>query len=84
MSFEEKPSLPLLVSMGIYVLEPSVLEHVPADQHFDIPELIHRLLAARAPVGCYAYDGFWLDIGRHDDYERAVELWEGNSTTLKG
>jgi NDP-sugar pyrophosphorylase family protein len=70
--YEEKPTLSYTVSMGVYALEPSVRAHVPADRPFDLPDLVHALLAAGEPVGAYPYDGYWLDIGRHDDYETAI------------
>lgn len=70
--YEEKPEIATTVSMGIYVLEPEVLEHIPAGGQFDFPDLVHALLAARLPVGTYGYEGFWLDIGRREDYEQAV------------
>ena len=73
--FEEKPEIVSPVSMGIYVMEPEVLEHIPAEGHFDFPDLVHALLAAGRPVGAYRHDGLWFDIGRHEDYERAAEAW---------
>jgi NDP-sugar pyrophosphorylase family protein len=73
--FEEKPELSTPVSMGIYVMEPDVLEHIPPDQHFDFPDLVQALLDASAPIGGYRHDGLWFDIGRHEDYEQAAEAW---------
>ncbi|MBV8479155.1 MAG: NTP transferase domain-containing protein [Actinobacteria bacterium] len=73
--FEEKPTERLNVSMGIYVLDPRAIEYVPRDRPFDIPDLVLALLAAGEPVGAYPYTGFWLDLGRHEDYEAAVS-WE--------
>jgi NDP-mannose synthase len=73
--FEEKPELSTPVSMGIYVMEPDVLEHIPPDQHFDFPDLVQALLDASAPIGGYRYDGLWFDIGQHEDYEQAAEAW---------
>jgi NDP-mannose synthase len=74
--YEEKPVLDWTVSMGIYVMEPQVLEFIPEGDYFDFPDLVQRLLDADAPVGAFIYDGLWLDIGRHEDYEQAVALWE--------
>jgi NDP-sugar pyrophosphorylase family protein len=70
-AYEEKPTLQYRVSMGIYVLEPAAIAHVPRDRAFDVPDLVQSLLAAGDPVGSCPHDGYWLDIGRHDDYERA-------------
>lgn len=75
-AYEEKPEFSLLVSMGVYVIEPRALDHVPADAHFDFPDLVEALLAAGEPVGTFPFDGFWLDIGRHEDYEQATIAWE--------
>jgi NDP-mannose synthase len=71
LAYEEKPELAFTVSMGVYVLEPDVLEHVPAGRHTDLPDLVLALLAAGLAVGSYAFDGYWLDIGREDDYRQA-------------
>jgi NDP-mannose synthase len=74
-AFEEKPEHVSLVSMGIYVMEPSVLEYVPSEEAFDFPDLVQALLDARQPIGAYRHEGMWFDIGRQDDYEQAVEMW---------
>lgn len=69
--YEEKPEMSYTVSMGVYVLEPEAVERVPAGEYFDLPDLVLALLADGAPVGAYPFDGYWLDIGREDDYRRA-------------
>ena len=74
--FEEKPELPYIVSMGVYVLEPGALEYIKANKRLDLPDLVTRLLKADAQVGAYVYDGYWLDIGRHEDYEKAILEFE--------
>jgi NDP-sugar pyrophosphorylase family protein len=74
----EKPSMDYLASMGIYVLEPEILNYIPAGKYLDLPTLVQNLLKERRPVRCYTFGGYWLDIGRHDDYERAVEKFEQN------
>jgi NDP-sugar pyrophosphorylase family protein len=76
--FEEKPEIVSAVSMGIYVMEPEVLEHIPEKGHFDFPDLVAALLRADAQIGAYRFEGLWFDIGRQEDYERAVTAWNGN------
>jgi NDP-mannose synthase len=76
--FEEKPEIVSQVSMGIYVMEPSVLDHIPVGTYFDFPDLVKALLRAHEPVGAYRFDGIWFDIGRREDYERAVAAWDAN------
>jgi NDP-sugar pyrophosphorylase family protein len=72
LSFEEKPEIPYVVSMGVYVMEPEVLEHIEEGVPLDLPDLVERLLGAGRQVGSYLHEGYWLDIGRHDDYEKAI------------
>jgi NDP-sugar pyrophosphorylase family protein len=79
-AYDEKPELTLDVSMGIYALEPEALEFIPADEPSDFPDLVRSLLLAGKRVGAFPYEGLWLDIGRHEDYAKAVELWERGTT----
>ena len=80
-SIEEKPELPVTVSMGIYVLEPRALEFIPEKGYFDFPHLVEALLAAGEPVGVHVYEGLWYDIGRREDYEEAALAWESAHPT---
>jgi NDP-sugar pyrophosphorylase family protein len=67
----EKPTYDYTVSMGIYVFEPRVLAHIPAGQYLDFPDLVLKLIAAGEKVTGYVFDGYWMDLGRADDYEQA-------------
>jgi len=71
--FEEKPKLPYLVSMGVYIVNRSVLDHVPPGQKYGFDNLMLDMLAHKEPVYVHRYSGYWLDIGRVDDYMRAVD-----------
>lgn len=73
--FEEKPEIAAAVSMGVYVLEPEVLDFIPAEGYADFPDLVMALLHAGRGVSSYPYDGLWFDIGRHDDFQQAVTAW---------
>jgi NDP-mannose synthase len=73
-AFEEKPEISAHVSMGVYVMEPEVLDFV-SDERMDFNELVEALLEAGQPVSSYPYDGLWFDIGRHDDFQQAVTAW---------
>jgi NDP-sugar pyrophosphorylase family protein len=79
-NYIEKPRLSYLVSMGIYVFEPQVLEFIPEEEKFDFPDLMQLLLKKERKVAIYQSEDFWLDIGRPDDYQRAVEEFEKNKT----
>jgi NDP-mannose synthase len=77
--YREKPELLYEVSMGIYVYEPRVLSFVPCDGYLDFPDLVEKLLANGERVGTYHWSGYWLDIGRPEDYQAAVEQFSQKS-----
>jgi NDP-sugar pyrophosphorylase family protein len=70
--YVEKPRTDYVVSMGVYVLEPQALDLIEEGAYLDFPDLVLRAVEAGDRVGSYLYDGTWLDIGRHEDYERAI------------
>jgi NDP-sugar pyrophosphorylase family protein len=74
--FEEKPMHHYLVSMGIYAINRSLLEHVEPDLKYGFDDLMRDMLARGEPVHVDSFGGYWLDIGRPDDYERAIEEFE--------
>jgi NDP-sugar pyrophosphorylase family protein len=74
-AFSEKPEVTSLVSMGVYVMEPKVLELIPAGEAFDFPDLVHALVGAGRSVGVFPFTGYWRDLGRHEDYAAANEEW---------
>lgn len=74
--YVEKPTLEYSVSMGIYLFEPEVLRFVPRGERLDLPDLVLGLLRAGRTVQAYRHRGYWLDIGRHDDYETAIREFE--------
>lgn len=74
--YREKPEMDYLVSMGIYVYEPSVLQHIEKDTYLDFPTLALKLIAAGEKVVGYQSNDRWLDIGRHEDYQLATEEFE--------
>ncbi|MBI4762512.1 MAG: sugar phosphate nucleotidyltransferase [Chloroflexota bacterium] len=73
----EKPTYDYTVSMGIYVFEPRVLEFIPRNVYLDFPELVLKLIAAGEKVVGYPFDGYWMDLGRPDDYAQAAEDFAG-------
>jgi dTDP-glucose pyrophosphorylase len=70
-SLEEKPAIRRLVNRGIYVLEPGVLEHVPANREFPMTALFDALLDAGQPVAVFNFEDSWLDVGAPEDLRRA-------------
>jgi NDP-sugar pyrophosphorylase family protein len=71
--FDEKPTTRYEVSMGIYALSREILSFVPAGKAYGFDTLMRDLLAARRRVRVKQFGGYWLDIGRADDYMRAID-----------
>jgi NDP-mannose synthase len=76
LDYDEKPEIPYVVSMGIYIATPEILDHIPSGVRFDLPDLVMELIDRGLPVGSFMTDAYWLDIGRHDDYEQAIADFE--------
>ncbi|MBI84872.1 MAG: nucleoside-diphosphate-sugar pyrophosphorylase [Planctomycetaceae bacterium] len=75
-NYTEKPTLYYPVSTGIYCFRAEVLDHLEKGVHCDLPTLVTRLVTAGETVRAYRFDGLWLDIGRPEDYEIALEEFE--------
>lgn len=73
--FEEKPKIPYMVSMGVYAVSRAVLDWIPDNESFGFDQLVLKLLEAHQPIKIARHGGYWLDIGRPDDYQRAVDDW---------
>ena len=71
--FKEKPEYELNVSMGVYVFNKEVLNFVPDGIPFGFDDLMQILITKNKSIKVYPYDGYWLDIGRPEDYEKANE-----------
>ncbi|MFI2645369.1 NDP-sugar synthase [Streptomyces sp. NPDC018610] len=84
-AFTEKPRMDYRVSMGVYGLSRSTLDGYTTGLPLGFDELVLDLLAAGRPPHAYEFDGYWLDIGRPDDYDRAnAEFTTRKSLLLKG
>ncbi|MFE7443241.1 NDP-sugar synthase [Streptomyces chartreusis] len=84
-AFTEKPSIDYRVSMGVYGVSRTTLDHYTPGLPLGFDELVMDLLAAERPPHAYEFDGYWLDIGRPDDYDRAnAEFTSRKSLLLKG
>jgi NDP-mannose synthase len=75
--FREKPRSHYEVSMGVYMLKARVLEYIPRNRLYGFDHLMLDLIAAKEPVAVRRFEGYWLDIGRPDDYARAIDEFDG-------
>ena len=70
-SFTEKPVLAYSVSMGVYAFSKDTLRQYPPGIQLGFDELMRDLIERASPPAAYPFDGYWLDIGRPDDYDQA-------------
>ena len=81
--FREKPELTHLVSMGIYCMNPSILERVPSGVPFGFDDMMFQMLNEDIPVNVFKHSGLWLDIGRVEDFLKAQDVaWDEQSPAL--
>jgi NDP-sugar pyrophosphorylase family protein len=81
-SFREKPSYDFDVSMGIYCLNRKVLADLPRAKPYGFDTLMLDSLTQGQRVEVRPFSGYWLDIGRPDDYESADENFQELSARL--
>lgn len=77
--FEEKPLYNFLVSMGVYMVNHNVVNLIPKNEFFGFDHLMTLLIKRKEFASIYKFNGYWLDIGRPDDYERAVDKLSSTS-----
>ncbi len=83
-SFREKPSMDFTVSMGIYCMDPQVLELIPPGLPFGFDDLVFAMLDKGLPVYTSPHQGCWLDIGRPEDFQRAQEEFKDSQSYILG
>jgi dTDP-glucose pyrophosphorylase len=72
-SLKEKPRYTYYSNAGIYFLKKKLLQMIPQNQFFDITDLMDKVLAMDLKLVTYPINGYWLDIGKHEDYKKAQE-----------
>jgi NDP-mannose synthase len=80
--FIEKPTYHYEVSMGVYCFSHEVLEYIEPNTRVDFPDLIQRLLADGRLVRGYPFNGYWMDIGRLEDYQLASDEFDEQRSRL--
>lgn len=70
-SFKEKPTYTYFSNGGIYLIKKEILSLIPSDSRFDATELMEEIIKIGGKVHSYPLHGYWLDIGKHEDYKKA-------------
>ncbi|MCU0428436.1 MAG: nucleotidyltransferase family protein [Cytophagaceae bacterium] len=72
-SFVEKPTYTHYSNAGIYLIRREFLNRIPKSQFFNATDLIDVLLSEGVKVTSFPILGYWLDIGKHEDFKKAQE-----------
>ncbi|KAA1288358.1 sugar phosphate nucleotidyltransferase [Leptospira interrogans] len=80
--FREKPTQDYEVSMGVYMVNQAALDFIPKDSIFGFDHLMLKLIEINRSISVLPHEGYWLDIGRPDDYEKAIDEFETMKDTL--
>jgi dTDP-glucose pyrophosphorylase len=72
-SLKEKPTYTYYSNGGIYLIKKEVLEMLPHNSHYNATDLMELLIAKGMKVNSYPLRGYWLDIGKPEDYKKAQE-----------
>lgn len=74
--FTEKPIVKYEVSMGVYAANKKILEYIPHGKPYGFDSLMSDLIRRNKRVMVKRHSGYWLDIGRPDDYNQAMDEFE--------
>ena len=74
--FIEKPKKTYKMSMGVYMLKKDILKYIPKEKHFGFDNLMYKLLKLKKRINVEPHNGYWLDIGRPNDYILATEQFK--------
>jgi len=70
-SFKEKPTYTYYSNGGIYLIKKEMLNHIPKNTFFNATDLMEELIKNNFKVISFPFLGYWLDVGKHDDFEKA-------------
>ncbi|MCJ8166417.1 nucleotidyltransferase family protein [Pontibacter sp. E15-1] len=72
-NLKEKPSYTYYSNGGIYLIKRELTKLVPFDSFYNATDLVENLIASKMKVLSYPLRSYWLDIGKHEDFEKAQE-----------
>lgn len=82
--YREKPEFSFQVSMGLYILDPCAWDFLKPGEPLQMPDLLESMRTAGKPVHCFRQPCYWLDIGRHDDYATANDIFVNRRVEFLG
>ena len=70
-SFKEKPTYTYYSNGGIYLMKKEMLRYIPQNTYFNATDLMEELIKNKLKVISFPFSGYWLDVGKHEDFEKA-------------
>jgi dTDP-glucose pyrophosphorylase len=70
-SFKEKPTYTYYSNGGIYLMKKEMLKFIPKNTFFNATDLMKELIKNDYKVISFPFSGYWLDVGKHEDFEKA-------------
>jgi len=70
-SLHEKPVKSFPCNAGIYLIKRILLERIPKGEFYNATDLLEDVLNSGGKVIAYPINGYWMDIGQHDDLKKA-------------
>ena len=52
-------------------MKKEMLKYIPKNTFFDAPDLMQELINNNLKVISFPFSGYWLDVGKHEDFEKA-------------
>lgn len=71
---KEKPTYNYYANAGIYLIKRELLNLIPDNTFYNATDLIETLISTNRKVVRYPLTGYWIDIGKLEDYQKAQEL----------
>lgn len=71
---KEKPVYNYYANAGIYLIKKNLLELIPEETFFDATDFIELMIAKKYKIVRFPLIGYWIDIGKHEDYKKAQEF----------
>ena len=70
-SLKEKPTYTYYSNGGIYLIKREMLHFIPKDKFYNATDLVEDLIQKNHKVISIPFSGYWLDVGKHEDFEKA-------------
>jgi dTDP-glucose pyrophosphorylase/CBS domain-containing protein len=70
----EKPTISYYANAGIYLIKKELLKLIPENKFYNATDFMSSLINNNYKVIRYPISGYWIDIGQHDELERAKEI----------